>query len=167
MKSRTLFWRWVSINPASAQQFADASSNEHSRSLDRKRGILVWLPPSLAAHSLQSADEDIGSYNARTAKRLRRRAIRIRRRRRQLIAFRLHLLLNLLDRPVELLVFAAKFFRRIVIDHDIGINAVTFDDPFFSVLGIKPEFRFEELAAVHQRKRIANSDNAAPGPLAD
>src|SRR5438552_18691340 len=146
MKSRTLFWRWVSINPASAQQFADASSNEHSRYLDRKRGILA---------------------NARTAKRLRRRAIRIRRRRRQLIAFRLHLLLNLLDRPVELLVFAAKFFRRIVIDHDIGINAVAFDQPFFSVLGIKPEFRFEELAAVHQRKRIANSDNAAPGPFAD
>ena len=76
-------------------------------------------------------------------------------------------MLDLLDRAIELLVFATEFFRRVIIDHDIGINAVTFDDPLFSVLGIKPEFRFEELAAVHQRKRIANSNNAAPGALAD
>ena len=82
---------------------------------------------------MQSADEDIGSYNARTAKRLRRRAIRIRRRRWQLIAFRLHLLLNLLDRPVELLVFAAKFFRRIVIDDYVRIDAVAFYDPILAL----------------------------------
>src|SRR6267378_510924 len=92
----------------------------------------------------------------------RRIFVRIRRHWRQFVAFRLQLFLDLLDPAIELLIFALKFFRRIVVDHDIGIDAVTFNDPFLSVLRVKRELRFEKIAAVNQRKRIANSNHAAP-----
>src|SRR3954453_23823856 len=91
---------------------------------------------------------------------LRRRSwipVWIRRRtRRQRVTLRLHVLLDLFDRPVELLVFAAEFLRGIVINHNVGIDGVTFDDPFLSILRKRCELRPEELATVGKGKRIAN-----------
>ena len=58
-------------------------------------------------------------------------------------------------------------FAGIVIDHDVGIDAVALDDPVLAVLRIGRELRPEELAAISQRKRIANADDAAPGAFAD
>src|SRR6202008_170961 len=74
---------------------------------------------------------------------------------------------DLFDRSVELLVFPAEFLRWIVVDHDVGINAVTFDDPFFSVFREGRELRPEELAAVRQGQRIANPNDSTPGPFPD
>ena len=79
---------------------------------------------------------------------LRRVAIRIGRNGWQIIALGLHLGLNFLDPPVELLVFALKFFPGIVIDHDVGIDAVAFYDPIFPLLRIRRELRPEKLAAI-------------------
>src|SRR5437763_10937391 len=94
--------------------------------------------------------------------------VRVRwRARRQRITFRLHVLLDLFDCAIELLVFAVKFLRRIVIDHDIGIDAVTFDDPFLAVLRKGRELRPKQLAAIRKRKRITDSNHAAPGPFSD
>src|ERR1700675_2516980 len=94
-------------------------------------------------------------------------AVWVRRRGRQIVAFRLQLFLDFLNPAVELLVFAFEFFGRIVVDYDIGINTVTFDDPVLSILGIKRELRFEELTAVDQWQGIPNSNHAAPRPFAD
>ena len=71
------------------------------------------------------------------------------------------------DRAIELLVFAVELLRRIVIHHDVGIDAVAFDDPSFAVLRVRRELRPKELAAVGQRERVANADDAAPGPFAN
>ena len=84
-----------------------------------------------------------------------------------IIALGLHILLNFIDRAVELLVFAAKFFRRIVVHHDVGIDAMAFNNPILSVLRVRRELRPEELTAIGQRKRVPNSDYAAPCPFAD
>ena len=97
----------------------------------------------------------------------RRIPVRVRWDRRQVVALRLQLFLNFLDSPVELLIFALEFLGRIVVDHDVGIDAVAFDDPAFAVLGVRRELRLEEIAAISQRKRVADSDDAAPGPFAD
>src|SRR5882762_8546066 len=64
---------------------------------------------------------------------LRRVPVWIGRDRRQVVSFGLQLVLNLLDCPIELLVFAFEFFRGIVIDYDVGIDATTFNDPLFAV----------------------------------
>ncbi|PYL04162.1 MAG: hypothetical protein DME32_02405 [Verrucomicrobia bacterium] len=61
-------------------------------------------------------------------------------------------MLNFLDSPVELLIFAAELLSRIVIDHNIGINTVTFDDPILTILGIDREFWLKELSIVRQRQ---------------
>ncbi len=98
---------------------------------------------------------------------LRRIPIRIGRDRGQIISLGLQLLLHFLDRPVELLIFAAEFFRRIVIDHDVGIDTMPFDDPIFAVLRIRRELGLEKVAAVSQRQRVANADDSAPGAFAD
>src|ERR1043166_7324972 len=85
--------------------------------------------------------------------------------RRQLVRLRFHLGLDLRNRAVELLVFPFEFLRRIVIDHDVGINAVTFNDPILAILRIRGELGAEELAAVGQGKRVANAYYTAPGPF--
>src|SRR4030095_364925 len=82
-------------------------------------------------------------------------------------AFRLHLVLYFLNGAIKLLIFAFEFFRGIVIDHNIRIHSVAFDDPLFAVFGINRELRLEELAAVDQWQRFANASYAAPGPFTD
>ncbi len=69
----------------------------------------------------------------RTLAALHRIPVRVRRDWGQVISFGLQLLLNFLDRPVELLIFAFEFLPGIIIDGDVGINSVTFDDPLFAV----------------------------------
>jgi hypothetical protein len=54
--------------------------------------------------------------------------------RRQVVSFGLQLLLDLLDCPIELLVFAFEFLSGVVLDDDVGIDAATFNDPLFAVL---------------------------------
>ena len=49
----------------------------------------------------------------------------------------LQVVLHFLNGAIELLIFALELFPRIVIDHDVRINSVTFDDPLFTVFGIK------------------------------
>ena len=66
-----------------------------------------------------------------------------------------------------MLIFAFEFFPGIIIDYDIGINAVPFDDPLFAVFGINRELRFEELSAVDKWQRLANASYSAPGAFAD
>ena len=63
----------------------------------------------------------------------RRIPVWIGRDRRQVVSFGLQLLLDLLDRPIELLVFAFEFLSGIVIDDDVGIDAATFNNPLFAV----------------------------------
>src|SRR5262249_26378168 len=82
-------------------------------------------------------------------------------------AFCLHFVLYFLNGAIELLIFAFKFFSGIIVDDNIRINSVTFYDPLFAVFGINGELRFEELAAVDKRQRLANAGYAAPGPFAD
>src|SRR5262249_26528448 len=82
-------------------------------------------------------------------------------------AFCLQLVPYFLNAAIELLIFTFKFFCGIIIDDDIRINSVTFDDPLFAVLGINRELRFEELPAVDKRQRLANAGYAAPRPFAD
>ena len=52
-------------------------------------------------------------------------------------AFRLQLVLHFLNGAIKLLIFAFEFFSGIIIDHDIRINSVSFDDPLFAVLWSK------------------------------
>src|SRR5437762_2791291 len=88
-------------------------------------------------------------------------------RRWQIEAFCLQPLLHFLNGAIELLIFAFEFFPGVIIDDDIRINSVTFDDPLFAVFGVKRELRFEKLSAVDKRQRFANTSYAAPGPFAD
>src|SRR6266436_8511268 len=90
-----------------------------------------------------------------------------RRGRRKIESLCLQLVLNFLNGAIKLLIFAFEFFSRIIIDDDIRINSVTFDDPLFAVFGINCELRFEELSAVDKRQRFANASYAAPSPFAD
>src|SRR4029079_14848257 len=82
-------------------------------------------------------------------------------------AFCLHLVLHFLNGAIKLLIFAFEFFPRIIIDHDIRIDSVSFDDPLFAVFGIKRELRFEELSAVNKRQGFANAGGTAPSAFAD
>src|ERR1700730_5442406 len=72
--------------------------------------------------------------------------VRIRRDGRQVVAFGLQLGLDLFDGSIELLIFTFELFRGIVIHHDVGIDAVAFDDPLFAILRIRRELGPEELA---------------------
>src|SRR5262245_21758501 len=67
-------------------------------------------------------------------------------------AFCLQLVLNFLDGTIKLLIFAFEFFPGIIIDDNVRINSVAFDDPLFAILGINCELRFEELSAVDERQ---------------
>ena len=87
--------------------------------------------------------------------------------RRKIEAFCLQPVLKFLDGAIKLLIFAFEFFPGIIIDHDIRIDSVSFDDPLFAVFGIKRELRFEELSAVYQGERFANPSGTAPGAFAD
>src|SRR5437660_69007 len=91
----------------------------------------------------------------------------IRRDRMNVVAFRFQFLFHFLNSSVELLILAPEFFNRIVIDNDIGIDSMTFDDPFLAILRIGCELRPEELSAIGEREWFANSDNAAPSAFAD
>src|SRR5213592_4852541 len=88
-------------------------------------------------------------------------------RRWQIEAFCLQLVLHFLNGAIKLLIFAFEFFPGIIIDYDIWINAVPFDDPLFAVFGINRELRFEELSAVDKWQRLANASYSAPGAFAD
>ena len=75
-----------------------------------------------------------------------------RRRRWDIEAFCLQLVLNFLDGTIKLLILAFKFFPGIVVDDNVRINSVAFNDPLFAVLLIKCELRLEELATVDERQ---------------
>src|SRR5260370_16824528 len=98
---------------------------------------------------------------------LQRVAVWVGRDRRQVISLGLQFVLHFLKRAIKLLIFAFEFFSGIIIDDDVRIDSVTFDDPLFAVFGVKRELRFEELSAVDKRQRFANSSYAAPSPFAD
>src|SRR5262249_47410958 len=68
---------------------------------------------------------------------------------------------------IKLLIFAFELFPGIIIDHDIRIDSVSFDDPLFAVFGKKRELRFEELSAIDKRQGFANASYASPSPIAD
>src|SRR4026207_758357 len=87
--------------------------------------------------------------------------------RRKIEAFCLQPVLKFLDCAIKLLIFAFEFFPGIIIDHDIRIDSVAFDNPFFAVFRVKRELGFEELSAVSKRQRFANAGYAAPSPFAD
>src|SRR5678815_6062902 len=87
--------------------------------------------------------------------------------RRKIEAFCLQTVLHFLDGAIKLLIVAFEFFPGIIIDHDIRIDSVAFDDPLFAVFGVKRELGFEELTAIDKRQRLANSSYAAPSPFAD
>src|SRR5215472_16528692 len=62
-------------------------------------------------------------------------------RRWQVVTFRLQLVLHLLNGAIELLIFAFEFFRGIVVDHNVRINSVAFDDPVLTVFQVNRKLR--------------------------
>src|SRR4029079_4767339 len=88
-------------------------------------------------------------------------SIRERRYRRHLVALGLHLFLHFVNGAIQLLVNAFKLLCRVVINHDIGINTVTFNNPALSVLRVRRKLRFEKLATIDEGQGISNSDHTA------
>src|SRR6185312_16117698 len=72
-----------------------------------------------------------------------------------------------LDGLVELWILARQLLRHVLVDHDIGFDAVAFD----CVLAVEPdnasELRHVDAAAVDQGPEVAKADHAAPGARAD
>src|SRR5437667_2958773 len=68
---------------------------------------------------------------------------------------------------VELLVDPGVFLGRVIIDHDVRIDAVTLDDPFIARNVVTGKLGTVQSAAVQERQRAANADDAAPAALAD
>src|SRR5205085_1123519 len=58
-----------------------------------------------------------------------------------------------------------EFLGRIVIYYNVRINSVAFNDPVPAFFRVGCELRLEKLAAINQRQRIANTNDAAPRPL--
>ena len=67
--------------------------------------------------------------------------VRIRRRRWKFCRMCFHLVENHFDRFIKLLVGSGIFFRRIVIDNDVGVNAMPFHNPLFPFDIVAGEFR--------------------------
>src|SRR5207245_7316511 len=74
-------------------------------------------------------------------------SVRPRRWRREIEAFCLQLVLNFLNGAIELLIFAFEFFPRIVVDEDIRIDSVPFDDQLFARVGANRTLRLNTLTA--------------------
>src|SRR5206468_8161232 len=70
-------------------------------------------------------------------------SVRPRRWRWQIEMFCFQLALHLLNGALELLIFAFEFFTGIIIDNNIRINPMAFDNPLFALFGINRELRFE------------------------
>ena len=71
-----------------------------------------------------------------------------------------------LVRRCELRIAALQDLDRVLLDEDVGIDAVAFDDP--PPLGIRrAELGYVHDSAVEQGSVIRNSHSAAPGALAD
>src|SRR5215471_21173337 len=126
---------------ASAHRYADASSNEHYAAsgaryyapassgemfpcfwtaAQRRPSLLVnrysenrWI--GLSGDDLNAVGERVPLAEDLFAL---ERAVRIWRRRRQIVALGLQFILKFLDRAVELFIFAFEFLARIVVDHD-------------------------------------------------
>src|SRR5262245_29770517 len=77
------------------------------------------------------------------------------------------LFLDHFDGAVELLIGTGEFLGGVVVHDDVGIDAVTFDDPFLAVDLVGGELRLVDIAAVKQRQSAADADGAAPASLAD
>ena len=74
--------------------------------------------------------------------------VRIRRRRRKFRRMCFHLVEYHVDRLIELLVRSGIFFCRVVIDNNVGVNAVPFHNPLFPFDIVAGEFRLVQKSAV-------------------
>ncbi len=73
---------------------------------------------------------------------------------------------DFLDRPLQLRVAIFGHEAGIIDDFDVGLDAVAFDDPVaFGVVDAKGRHR--HTAAIDQRRRAGDADEAAPGAQAD
>ena len=81
-------------------------------------------------------------------------------RRKRLLPARLQLLHQLLDRPVQLGVLAGVLVRRVVIDHDVRVDAIAFDDPLLPLGVVPAKLGAVEDAAVEEWQRAADADDA-------
>jgi hypothetical protein len=79
----------------------------------------------------------------------------------------LQLLHDFLDGALELVVGASVLARGVVVDYDVGIDAVAFDDPLLAVDGVGGELGFAQGAAVDEGDGAADADGAAPAAFAD
>src|SRR5262249_31928936 len=91
-------------------------------------------------------------------------ALRVGRHLRQLPLLGLQLLEHHPDGAVELLVLAGVLPGRVVVHHDVGIDAVALDDPLLALDVEARELRPVQVAAVQQRQRATDADDAAPAP---
>ena len=73
-------------------------------------------------------------------------------RRWELEPFCLQRVLNLLDSAIQLLILAFKFCPRVIIDDDIRVDSVAFDNPLVAVLRVDCELGLEELSAIDKRQ---------------
>src|SRR5438876_228513 len=96
-----------------------------------------------------------------------RTLLRRRRRGRNRLLARLQLFQDHRDRLVELFVDPGVFLRRVIIDHDIRIDAVTLDNPLLARDVVTGKLGTVQRPTIQQRQRAANADHAAPTALAD
>jgi hypothetical protein len=86
---------------------------------------------------------------------------------RQPAIVRPHLFQNHLDPPRKLSVLPRELAAWVVVDDDIGVDAVAFDDPLLAVDGVGGELGFAQGAAVDEGDGAADADGAAPAAFAD
>ena len=75
----------------------------------------------------------------------------------------LEFLHDLLDGPVELLVFAVPFLDRVVVYHDIRIYAMVLNNPIPALRIEAGEEGHADVGPINVGKRTADADNATPG----
>jgi hypothetical protein len=89
-----------------------------------------------------------------------------RRPRRKLLGIRLYRFHDLLNRSIELRIFAADYLLGAVLYHNIRLNASVLDYPL-ALIVVPGKLGPGNVAAVHERKLTSNAANTAPGALAD
>ena len=64
------------------------------------------------------------------------------------------------DSLVQLLVFAIPFLNRIIVDQDIRVDTMVFDNPLARLRIIAGEERYTDICSVHVRQWAANADDS-------
>ena len=79
----------------------------------------------------------------------------------------LQLLHHLLDGTIQLLILAVPLADRVVVDQDVGINAMVLNNPVARLRIVAGEEGHTDVGPVHIGQRAADANDAAPGACAD